>query len=741
MAIIINARGTTESSFFISKNGPRLKNNNGALELRNYGDNGYIEVKAATPTEPDSLSTKQYVDGVASGLTVKFAVRATTNGASDLSGFTYTPASDDETQGAAPWTDVTAPVFDSVSLVDGDRVLIKDSADAKGNGVFVYDDTNDTFVRAADADNTTGNEVTGGLFVFVSEGTIHQDNGWTLASPDESVTLGVDDLVFTQFSNSASVTAGDGLTKNGTVIDVGGTTNRISVNGDSVDISANYVGQTSITTLGTIVDFSSTGIDNNATATTITIDGNNNVGIGTTSPNSFAKLDVNGGVHSTQNTIASGLPSGTILGGEAGVAPFKWKLGPHSNGNDLQITLTDTDNRWDVFHQFTIQATTGNVGVGTIATDAKLTVEQSVDDKPSIVAVSSDASYTNDVLRTETNRAAGSEFNHIKSISDVNGTSDPVFRVQGDGLVFADGAYSGAGADYADYFEWEDGNPNNEDRVGCSVVLTTDGKIQIAEKNQNPIGVISGRPSVAGNAAADSWSDKFLKDEFHRYILENGKKVINPNYDPNVEYTPRPDRPEWDAVGLVGRLPVKKGQVISALWTKIRDISDSVEEWLIASGGTSNIITTNNLETTALDFNDYSELSEEDATRMKLTELSEQYYLKLSEGFEWRYETFDIDERAQYNISAEFMFYAQSSEKFPKGFEWRGYENQYVKMTNDEFNDFVRASRSHVAAMREAKVKHEKAINRKRLAKTVMAYDVTTDWPKTAVDFLSTKTD
>lgn len=47
-------------------------------------------------------------------------------------------------------------------------------------------------------------------------------------------------------------TAGAGLTKTGTSVDVVGTANRIQVNADNIDIHSGYVGQTSITTLGTV---------------------------------------------------------------------------------------------------------------------------------------------------------------------------------------------------------------------------------------------------------------------------------------------------------------------------------------------------------------------------------------------------------------------------------------------------------------------------------------------------------
>ena len=66
---------------------------------------------------------------------------------------------------------------------------------------------------------------------------------------------------------------------------------------------------------------------------------------------------------------------------------------------------------------------------------------------------------------------------------------------------------------------------------------------------------------------------------------ENGipftHRKLNPDYDPNQSYISRADRPEWDVVGLLGKLRMHKGQVTSSRWIKMRDISDSIEEWLV----------------------------------------------------------------------------------------------------------------------------------------------------------------
>jgi hypothetical protein len=61
------------------------------------------------------------------------------------------------------------------------------------------------------------------------------------------------------FSSAGTFIAGAGLTKTGNTIDAVGTANRITVAADSIDISTAYVGQATITTLGTITTGTWTG--------------------------------------------------------------------------------------------------------------------------------------------------------------------------------------------------------------------------------------------------------------------------------------------------------------------------------------------------------------------------------------------------------------------------------------------------------------------------------------------------
>ena len=191
----------------------------------------------------------------------------------------------------------------------------------------------------------------------------------------------------------------------------------------------------------------------------------------------------------------------------------------------------------------------------------------------------SNTSHTESIFQVNAHRTANSAYNFLRAYS--GNLADLEFNLRGDGNAFADGTWTGGGADYAEYFEWSDGNPTEADRRGISVVLDGD-KIREAQAGEDPIGVISGNPSIVGDAAWNKWSGKYLRDEFGTYLLdESGDRQLNPAYDPDVEYTPREQRPEWDCVGLMGKLRIRKGQVTGSRWIKMRDISDSVEEWLV----------------------------------------------------------------------------------------------------------------------------------------------------------------
>lgn len=132
-------------------------------------------------------------------------------------------------------------------------------------------------------------------------------------------------------------------------------------------------------------------------------------------------------------------------------------------------------------------------------------------------------------------------------------------RVMRDGNIYGTKAFNATGADYAEMFEWQDGNPNHEDRRGLFVTL--DGEeIRLANAEDDFIfGVVSACPSVVGDNYADDWKGKYKRDVFGEKIRdENGSWILNPDYDPeqDISYIPRDQRKEWAAVGMMGKLVV-----------------------------------------------------------------------------------------------------------------------------------------------------------------------------------------
>ena len=190
-------------------------------------------ISVATPTTDGHAATKGYVDAARQGLDVKASVRVAS---------------------VAPVAIATAleagDVIDGVTLVAGDRVLLKDQSTASENGIYVAVASGAGAASRADDADTSG-KVTTGMFTFVAEGTINADNGFVLTTND-AIVLGSTNLTFVQFSGAGQVIAGAGLTKSGNTLDVVGTADRITVNADSVDIASTYAGQSTITTLGTI---------------------------------------------------------------------------------------------------------------------------------------------------------------------------------------------------------------------------------------------------------------------------------------------------------------------------------------------------------------------------------------------------------------------------------------------------------------------------------------------------------
>ena len=318
----------------------------------------------------------------------------------------------------------------------------------------------------------------------------------------------------------------------------------------------------------------------------------------------------------------------------------------------------------------TLSSTLGVSGDFTI-TDGATSSTNSADEN-NVTISSTHATYTQSINRTVATRAATSSYNF--HIMQSGAGADNEFNLRGDGTGLCDGSWTGGGADYAEWFEWSDGNPTNEDRAGYAVTL--DGnKIRLASEGDTLIGVVSVMPGVVGDGDIGRWKGKYQKDDFGRYIFEEYSQVewveilepavegvehveaveyqaaTDATYDdesvllteetPEVlavagvegiaakdavtkdhsyqydaipegltapkdavvtsedengvklerrklsvdyveaPYISREDRQEWSTVGLMGKLRIRKGQPVATSWIKMREISASVDEWLV----------------------------------------------------------------------------------------------------------------------------------------------------------------
>ena len=187
------------------------------------------------------------------------------------------------------------------------------------------------------------------------------------------------------------------------------------------------------------------------------------------------------------------------------------------------------------------------------------------------------AAASNQTVVGSYNSSSSSTANRFIVGGGDSSTRSNAMRVNTSGQVFGTGAFVSSGADYAELFEWEDGNPNNEDRRGLFVTLN--GKyIAIANSSDEYIlGIISSNPCIIGDSQSEEWHGKYVRDEFGQIVTEdvlvptitdeNGIviqeehteeiAIISEDFDETKTYIPRLERSEWDAVGLLGKLIVK----------------------------------------------------------------------------------------------------------------------------------------------------------------------------------------
>jgi hypothetical protein len=181
-----------------------------------------------------------------------------------------------------------------------------------------------------------------------------------------------------------------------------------------------------------------------------------------------------------------------------------------NNAGDFSIAITSAGSALEV------NKATRYVGIGT-SPSYKLDVH---DSKASgfVLNVKNENATNGNVGILDSAAAAGVGWNFLRMFA--SSQADQKFYLRGDGNAAADGSWASGGADYAEYFEWEDGNAAGEDRRGVSVALAAGGKIRPAAVGDDVIGIISATPSIVGDSASMQWAGKYLRDDFGSYVNE-----------------------------------------------------------------------------------------------------------------------------------------------------------------------------------------------------------------------------
>jgi len=318
------------------------------------------------PSGDQDAATKAYVDSVANGLDVKDSVRYAST--ANITG-TYDNGAGTITAGSNG-----ALSIDGQTPSQNDRVLLKDQTSAVQNGLYIVTTVGDgstayVLTRTPDAD--AANEITGGSFVFVEEGTANADNGYVFTH-NGTPTLGTTNITVAQFSGAGQISAGDALTKTGNQLDVAVDDSTIEISSDALQVKASGIGANELASNAV----ETAKINNNAVtvaklATTLDLSSNT-----ITLPSSF--VTTTGTQTLTNKTInASQLVDGSVSNAKLANSSLSFTdesstSGSVSLGGTLEFLTGEGMNTTASGSTLTIAAelaTTSNKGVASFSSD------------------------------------------------------------------------------------------------------------------------------------------------------------------------------------------------------------------------------------------------------------------------------------------------------------------------------------------------------------------------------------
>jgi hypothetical protein len=198
------------------------------------------------PAVSSEAATKNYVDQAVAGLRTRIIAEAATTANINLT------------------TDLeNGDTLDGVTLVTGDRVLVKDQTDATENGLYIVVASG---AASRDPEHDTIAELSGGM-VVVNQGTAN-DNKIFLCTTDSDATIGISNITYTQVTpaNVGTVTSVGVADAGASEFTVG--SSPVTSSG-TITLAINSIADTKLGTIGTA---------NKVSLTALNIDGGSDIG-------------------------------------------------------------------------------------------------------------------------------------------------------------------------------------------------------------------------------------------------------------------------------------------------------------------------------------------------------------------------------------------------------------------------------------------------------------------------------
>jgi hypothetical protein len=287
-----------------------------------------IAVDAATTFTANDLISKAYADSIAAGFGPKRSVTLATD--ANIDTFVY----DNGTSGVgatltAPTNNSSYNTMQTVLLVVGDRVLVKDQTDTFENGIYAVSalgndsDTSFTLTRSDDFDNNPDGEIRPGDYTFAVSGT-NANRGYYQVDFTTGDAVGTDPITFSEFMAPAVYTAGDGIdiaanSISVDVTDIIDTNYGLTENANDIRINLESDGGLQFDASNKGIEIKSDSITANTIAITTTANGagvkyDNTKGLGETSETLEVKLNPAGALEFdvTSGTIGVNVDNSSI---------------------------------------------------------------------------------------------------------------------------------------------------------------------------------------------------------------------------------------------------------------------------------------------------------------------------------------------------------------------------------------------------------------------------------------------